>query len=345
MEKMIPGKKLGSGLVFGKFMPLHDGHIHLLRFAQQSCQRLTILVCSLPTEPIPGEVRFQWVKEMFPAANVVHHYIDIPQDPSEDPNFWSIWNDSIKRHCPDEEFDALFGSEDYGWKMAEKMGIQYIPVNRLRDLVPVSGTAVREHPMENWKYIPSVVRPYFVKRICLVGPESVGKSTMAKRLAEKYETPFVDEYARRLLDEYVANRGYKPGEVREEDIATIARGQIVTEDAMARRANRLLFCDTDLITTVYWSDFFFGKCPDWIAAEAERRKYDLYILLSPDTPWVDDHQRAMPEQEKREAHHKWLEMELIRRGRPFVKISGDWQQRFDQACKAVDRLLQTKTPA
>lgn len=332
-------KKLGSGLVFGKFMPLHKGHTYLLNFAQRSVHRLTILVCSLKSEPIPGEIRFQWVKEMFPEANVVHHYQEIPQEPSEDPNFWEIWNDSIKRHCPGEEFDCLFGSEDYGWKMAEKMGVQYIPVNRARNLVPISGTEVRQSPMTYWKYLPAVVRPYFLKKICIVGPESTGKSMLVKKLSEHYETAYIDEYGRSLYDEYKRNNVHNISEAIVEDFSTIGRGQIASEDSLAQQANKIMFCDTDLITTMYWANFYSGSCPPWIEKEAEKRKYDLYLLLDVDVPYVEDGQRAMKDIEARKKYHAWWEMELIRRGRPFVKISGNWDERFAQAKKAIDPLL------
>jgi NadR type nicotinamide-nucleotide adenylyltransferase len=338
MNQMM-GKKIGSGLAFGKFMPLHRGHIYLLEFARRSCHRLTILVCTLSGEPIPGEIRYLWVKELFPDCNVVHHYADIPQDPAEHPDFWDIWKDSIARHCPGEEFDALFGSEDYGWKMAETMGIEYIPVNRERDLVPVSGIEVRNEPMENWKYLPEVVRPFYAKRVCVVGPESTGKSTLVEMLARQYDTSFAHEYARSLLDEYVKNRAYRPGEVRESDIPTIARGQMVTEDERARRCNRILFCDTDLLTTVFWSNFYFHNCPAWIEREADKRQYDLYLLLDIDVPWVADEQRPMPDYYQRLEYFNWWKDSLKKKSRPCVVISGNWEQRFARARNAVDQLM------
>lgn len=334
------GKKIGSGLVFGKFMPLHKGHLHLLNFARESCHRLTILVCSLKSEPIPGDIRYHWVKTMFPDANVVNHYDEIPQDPSEHPDFWNIWRESIKRHCPGEEFDALFGSEDYGWKMATAMGIQYVPVDRLRDLVPTSGTALRQNPLANWDYLPHVVKPYFLKKVAIVGPESTGKSTLTKKLAAHFNTAHVDEYARRLLDEYVANRQYQPGEVRFEDIATIARGQIVTETARARYANKILFCDTDLITTKFWSNYYFKQCPKWVEEEGNSRRYDLHILLEPTVPWVEDAQRPMPDLKERQEFARWFEMELIKQKRPFIKISQeDWEERLQAAVVACEKLM------
>lgn len=340
MNKILLEKKVGHGLVFGKFMPPHEGHVYLLNFAQASCHKLTILVCSLQNEPIPGELRFQWIKEMFPSANVVHHNVEIPQDPSEHPDFWNIWKKSIEKFCPGEEFDALFGSEDYGWRMAQVMGIQYIPVNRIRNLVPVSGTEVRKNPLKNWKYLPAVVRPYFVKRVRIVGPESTGKTTLAKMLAEKFETSYVDEYARRLFDEYVAHNGYAPGEFRYEDFPTIARGQRVTEDALSRIANKVLFCDTDLTTTVYWCEYFFKKCPLWIRKESLQQKYALTLLLHPEVPYTKDPQRVMDVYQERLRYFHWWKGILEERGDPYVVIKGNWEERVAHASRVVKKMLE-----
>ncbi|MDP3985508.1 MAG: AAA family ATPase [bacterium] len=332
------GRSYRHGLVFGKFLPLHEGHLHLLRFAQASCDRLTIVVCSLPDEPIPGEIRFGWMKESFPNATVVHHNDILPQHPDEHPEFWDIWRDTIREHCEQGDFDALFGSEDYGWRMAEELGIAYIPVNRTRTLVPISGTEVRENPMQHWDFIPDVARPYFAKRVRLVGPESSGKTILTVKLAEHFDTVHVDEYARRLLEEYVKHRRYAPGEVRYVDIPDIARGQMVTEDTMARLANRVIFCDTDLRTTVFWSTWYFGRCPGWIAEAANRRRYDLTLLLSPDVPWVKDELRPMPDLEERKKCFAWLVAEMERHNEPFVVIEGSWEKRMETAVAAVQTL-------
>lgn len=336
-------KRIGNGLVLGKFMPLHDGHAHLLHFAQMSCHKLTILVCSLESEPIPGEIRFGWMKEMFPRANVVHHYVDIPQEPSEHPDFWNIWKATIAKHCPGEEFDAVFGSEDYGWKLAETLECEYIPVNRDRNLVPISGTKMRDDPMAHWEFLPTVVRPYFVRRIALLGPESVGKSILTERLSKHFQTVFVDEYGRRYLEEKINNAGYRPDEFREEDIPNIARGQMVSEDSLAYRANRLLFCDTDVLTTTLWANTFFGSCPEWIEKEAERRQYALTLLLSPEgAPHIQDGTRIMTDPKVRTRFFENMRRALDNTNRHYHILEGDWDQRFKKAIDLSEQLLLQK---
>ena len=182
------------GMLLGKFLPPHKGHCFLVDFASNFVDKLTIVVGTLPSEPIPGKLRYRWMKELFPQAQVVHLDKVLPQEPSEHPDFWDIWEQELRAILPQTP-DVVFASESYGHKLAEVLNARFIPVDPQRNSIPTSGTAIRENPFANWKYIPGPVRPYFLKRVCLFGPESTGKSTMAQKLANHFETTFVPEYA------------------------------------------------------------------------------------------------------------------------------------------------------
>lgn len=318
-----------TGLIIGKFMPPHRGHRYLVDFARTCVERLTVLVCSLAAEPIPGALRLAWMREMFPDVTVLHHTAANPQYPEEHPAFWDIWRDSIRALVPIGP-DVVFASEDYGATLAEVLGARFMPVDRERALVPVSGTAIRQDPMRHWAFLPSCVRPHFVKRVCVYGPESTGKSTLTRDLAAHFDTVHVAEYGRTFLD---ANGGHCSAA----DIATIAHGHRASEEALARQANRVLFSDTDAVTTVLWSEILFGDCPAWVRELADRRRYDLHLLLDVDVPWVDDPQRWLPAG-RPDQFARWR-AELTRRARPHVVIGGSWNQRFDQARRAVENLL------
>ena len=142
--------------------------------------------------------------------------------------------------------------------------------------------------MQYWEMLPEVVRPHFLKRVCIFGPESTGKSTLARKLAQKFNTVYVREFARPLLDA-------QAGECFPENIPQIARGQVASEDALSQQANRVLICDTDVLTTTIWSDVLFGHTPDWVRELADARRYDLYLLNDVDVPWIDDGQRFFKE--------------------------------------------------
>ena len=75
-----------TGIVLGKFMPPHTGHMHLIDFARHYVSRLAIVMDTLPTQPIPAELRLIWLRELFPAAEV-YHMTGMPQTPEEHPDF------------------------------------------------------------------------------------------------------------------------------------------------------------------------------------------------------------------------------------------------------------------
>lgn len=326
---MANKKKRTTGLVLGKFLPPHSGHQYLVDFARNYVDDLTIVLGVRPTDSIPGKLRQAWLQSMFPQANLV---TVIDKNPHEShPQFWQIWERTLREALPRIP-NYFFASEDYGWKLSEILGMKYVPVNHSRSLVPVSATMIRSSPMKFWQYIPAVVRPYFVKRICVFGPESTGKTTLTKKLAKHFHTVFADEYARGLLD-------FKNGDVVYSDIEKIARGHRASEEALAMQANKILFSDTDIITTKIWSEVLFKKCPSWIDKEIENRKYDLYLLLDVDVPWVQDSQRYLPE--KRKWFLNLCIKELRKRKRKYVLISGNWEQRFKKSVQEVKKILKS----
>src|SRR4051794_37077007 len=100
-------------MILGKFMPPTSGHDFLARFAMGCCERVSVLVCSKPGDPIPGACRFAWMREMLPGCDVVHVPDDLPGAPEEHPDFWALWLPVIRR-CVPEPIDVVVTSEDYG---------------------------------------------------------------------------------------------------------------------------------------------------------------------------------------------------------------------------------------
>ena len=170
------------GLILGKFLPPHAGHVYLVEFARRRCDQLTVVVGSLGREPIPGALRFQWMKELFPTVHVIHLTDENPQTPDEHPDFWAIWKASLERILPHRP-QRVFASERYGVPLADLFGATFIPVDPGRLALPTSGTAVRADPWGHWEFLPRTVRPHFLRRISIFGPESTGKSTLAHQLA------------------------------------------------------------------------------------------------------------------------------------------------------------------
>ena len=324
-----------EGLIIGKFMPIHAGHQHLIDTGKARVGRLTVLVCSHYWEPIPGEKRFEWVKEMNPDVNVVWVSEELPSQPEEHPDFWDIWRRAILKYAPRP--DVIFSSEDYGYKLAEVLGCEHVCVDPRRERYHISGEKVRADPYKWWGSIPPPVKAYYAKRVCIVGPESTGKTTLAAALAERLRTVGVPEYA----VEYLKNGN---DDLRStEDIERIAKGQIESEDAAARVANRVLVCDTDLMTTATWSDHYFGDCPEWVVKESYARHYDLTLVTDIDIPWVGSLWRDCPD--KREHFRELFIRELRLRGRDYVVVSGgEPKERMESAVREIRALFPDGMP-
>lgn len=309
-----------TGLVIGKFLPPHAGHAHLIGVAAAGVDRLSIVLFSKSHEAIPGLLRERWLRELFPAVDLHHVAEEHPVDIA-DPACWSFWIAAIRSALPRGP-DLVFSSAVYGEELARRLGARHVPVDPGRLAVPVSGTAIRERPLANWDFIPRCVRPRFVRRVALVGAESTGKSTLAAALALRFGTSWVSEYAR----EHLGRRG---GACLPGDLPIIAHAQAAAEDEMTLAADRYLFCDTDLVTTVLWSRRYFGVCDPEVARLAGARRYDLTLLLANDIPWVDDGLRDSP------GRRKWFfeefRRELTSRGRVFQVISGSGKGRFERS--------------
>ncbi len=319
----------GRGLILGKFLPPHAGHVYLVEFARRVVAELTVLVCTLDRDPIPGTLRYRWMRELFPDIRVVHVTDPLPQEPSEHPDFWALWRDAVLARAGGS-LDFVFASEAYGHRLAREVGARYLPVDPRREVVPVSGSAIRADPMGCFDFLPPPVRPWFVRRVCLFGPESTGKTTLAARLAARFGTVAAPEYARPLLDG-------ADGRCDAADIPLIARGQVAAEDAMARVARRVLFCDTDPLLTCVWSLVLFGEVPPALRTLARERRYDLHLLCDVDAPWVDDGQRYLKHRRAEFMGHciAFLEEDA----RPYVRLSGPWEEREETAARAVGTLL------
>ena len=232
------------------------------------------------------------MRELFPDCRVIGHDAIVPQTPDDHPDFWAIWEGIVKAAHP-EPIDRLFAGEAYGRQLAERVGGEFIMVGP-RVHAGLSGTAVRADPWAHWDRLPGPVRAHYARTICLHGPESTGKSTLAPRLAEHFETIWVPEYGRVHCELYGL-------ELDANGLATIAQ----TQSAMTRAAlpwcNRRLIVDTDALTTAAWSIMLLGEVPPAVLEDVPA--IDLYLLSDIDVPWADDGSRYFPEPERPQPLH------------------------------------------
>lgn len=189
-DTIPPMQSPTRGVVIGRFMPPHNGHRFLIDFACAYAQEVTVFVCSLAHEPIPGVLRYQWMRELFPLAQIVHITEEIPQAHRNNPESPRIWAKALLPHLSYKP-DYLFASEDYGWSLAEAFGAQFVPVDPGRNAIGVSATLIRDNPLGYWEYIPVPVRPYFMEFLTVQAQSIEAERELQSILAKELHTVFL----------------------------------------------------------------------------------------------------------------------------------------------------------
>jgi len=222
--------------------------------------------------------------------------------------------------------DVLIAIDAAQRDLAAAIGAHFVPC------FPDPGLALRDGRIAGASASSRAAAQPPLVRVCVFGPESTGKTTLAAALARHYGTVHATEYVRGYLD-VTGNAGTL------DDVPWIARGQRAAEIASAQQANRALVCDTNLATILLWSEVLFGTAPPWLRDEALRQTYDLWLLTGIDVPFEPDPQRCFPNPADRARLMAACEAMLVRLGVVPVRVTGSHDERMATACAALDRLL------
>lgn len=316
------------GVTIGKFYPFHLGHDLLIREAKARVDRLVVVVGWRPGQALSGDLRAGWIRSLHPDVEVVTALEDIPEAPEP----WAVRTlELLGGRIP----DVAFTSESYGPAWARAMGARHLGVDPERRRFPISGREIRADPGAHWDMLTPPARAHFARRVCVLGAESSGTTTLARALARHYRTAWVPEYGRW----YWEGRRYTPGAAVWEavEFARIARGQVRWEDDLAPLANRLLVCDTDPLATLVWQWRYLGAVSAEVEELAARSRCELYLLTEPDFAFVQDGTRES--ESERERMHDRFRDALETSGRPFLRLAGDPETRLAEAVRRVDPLL------
>lgn len=157
-------------------------------------------------------------------------------------------------------------------------------------------------------------------KIAFTGPESSGKTTLAKRVAELFNGICIEEYAR----EYLINKlGYE-----QKDLDIIAKNQYENWNV----EGDLIIADTELTVIKIWSEYRYNYCSEYILEKYNNQDFDHYFLCKPDIPWEEDPLRENPN--NREELFELYLNELKLSNRRFTILEGSIENRL-KICKQV----------
>jgi NadR type nicotinamide-nucleotide adenylyltransferase len=188
--------------------------------------------------------------------------------------------------------------------------------------------------MEYSKLIEAPVRGYFAHRVVIVGAESTGTTTLARALAEHYQTTWAPEYGR------LYSEGKWSGAKREtwssEEFVHIARMQNQLENAMAEISNGLLISDTNAWATGLWHERYLGSRNDQVEAIAKECVADLYIVTGDEIPFVQDGYRD-GEHIRHQMQQRFIGR-LKEESKQYIVVSGSVEERLSASIKAIEEI-------
>jgi HTH-type transcriptional repressor of NAD biosynthesis genes len=337
------------GFIGGRFLPFHRGHIFAIIEASNHVENLYVVlntseerdreVCLADgVKPMPAEVRLSWIGECLSQLENIR-ILHIQVDTWGHSDDWDEGTRAVKQAIG-KKITHVFSSEHEYDELFDKYypEAEHVVIDARRDTVAArSASEIRRNLYDYWDLLPRTVQAFFVKRIALVGTESVGKTTLTEKLSKFYNTPYVREvgrdYCYRFSDQLTV-----------EHFDQLAMEHFLLTEKLAENCNRILLVDSEAVVTQYYLELYFNRRSSLIDEIVRRQHFDLCLYLEPDLEWVDDGLRFAGGEKVREKNNVRLKTMLAEYGISYSIISGDYNNRFVQAKEAIDGLFKLQKP-
>jgi len=328
------------GLTLGKFAPLHKGHQLVIETALAEMDALSAIIYNAPeTTSIPLNIRANWIRKLYPQVNVIEAW-DGPTEVGDTPEIKDKHEKYIIEQLKVSGITHFYSSEFYGEHMSIALGAINRLVNPARDVIPVSGTKIRQNPFLYREFISPVVYQDLITHVVFLGAPSTGKTTIASRMADEYKTSWMPEYGREYWEKNQINR-----KLSLQQLVEIAQGHLERENECLSQANQYLFTDTNAITTFMFSLYYHqGAAAELVElANLAQSRYDLVFLCDVDIPYDDTWDRSGDV--SRQVFQKQIIGDLLARKIPFIILSGDLETRVTKVKRVLSKFRKYQSVA
>lgn len=309
------------GLTLGKFAPFHRGHQKIIDTALAEVDELIVMIYDTDVIEIPLPVRTGWVRKLYPTVQIIEAW-DGPPGYGNTPEICREQEEYILKKLNGLRITHFYSSEFYGDHVSKALGAIDRRVDEGRLAVPISGTILRDDYFSNRKYLDPVVYRDLITKVCFMGAPSTGKTTLARTMAERHNTNWMQEYGAEYWLTHQKDRRITLNQFEE-----IAPEHNRRENSLIQESRKYLFCDTCPITTYVFAKDYHGMAGPvltQLAQEAEKQ-YDLFFLCDTDIPYADTWDRSGDQKRKWFQHQ--IISDLAERRLPFFRVSGTIEKR------------------
>ena len=303
-NKVFKGETLG--VYFGTFAPFHLGHYQSVMKAKKENDACLVIVSGHDNDRgsdigLGLQKRFRYTRELFADdENVLVEQYD-ESHIARYPDGWNDWFEGVlnlvqahTQALPGVKVKWYVGEPDYASTLTNDYKQEAVLISR--DGLSISGTQIRQSPLEYWNYITRPFRRHFSTNILITGTASGGKTTLVKDLARSFGSPFALEYAR----EYQETSNVRDEELKANDFTYLASGMFDSnrKTIQSPSNNGLFFADSNVLTTLAYSELYLSseehaKLLPSYELMLEKEQWDLILIVPPVTPYVDDGFRDM----------------------------------------------------
>ena len=321
------------GLTLGKFAPFHRGHQLVVETALRECDAVKLIIYNCPeATEVPLPIRKNWIQTLYPTVEIIEAWGG-PTETGHTPEIEKAHENYIIHELGVRGITHFYSSERYGDHVSRALNAENRLVDSTRENIPISASEIRRDPFAHRDWLHPIVLRDFVINAVFLGAPSTGKTTLSSKLAQDYQTLWMPEYGRKYWDLHNIDRRLTLPQLEE-----IAVGHLQREDELVLRANRILFTDTNALTTRMFSHYYNGDATPGLEKLADNcaARYDVVFLCEDDIPYEDDSDRSG--EANRTEFQKRIRADLSMRKIPYFVLSGDLESRAREVGRVLSRV-------